>query len=45
MAYLAVISPILRQEYISLLKRAHKDNRPFIDFIAELVLEHEIKRA
>jgi Fic family protein len=35
----AVIPPVLRQEYISLLERAHKDDRPFMDFIAERVLE------
>lgn len=38
---LAVIPPVLRQEYISLLERAHKDDRPFMDFIAEQVLESE----
>jgi Fic family protein len=38
---LAVIPPVLRQEYISLLERAHKDDRPFVDFIAEQVLESE----
>lgn len=38
---LAVIPPVLRQEYISLLERAHKDDRPFMDFIAERVLESE----
>jgi Fic family protein len=38
---LTVIPPLLRQEYISLLERAHKDDRPFIDFIAERVLESE----
>lgn len=38
---IAVIPPILRQEYISLLERAHKDDRPFMDFIAERVLESE----
>lgn len=38
---LAVIPPVLRQEYISLLERAHNDDRPFIDFIAEQVLESE----
>ncbi len=37
----AVIPPILRQEYISLLERAHKDDRPFMDFIADRVLESE----
>ena len=38
---LAVIPPVLRQEYISLLERAHKDDQPFNDFIAERVLESE----
>lgn len=38
---LAIIPPVLRQEYISLLERAHKDDRPFVDFIAERVLETE----
>lgn len=38
---LAVIPPVLRQEYISLLERAHKDDRPFVDFLAERVLESE----
>jgi len=37
----AVIPPVLRQEYVSLLERAHKDDRPFMDFIAERVLESE----
>jgi streptomycin 6-kinase len=32
---------VLRQEYISLLERAHKDDRPFVEFIAERVLESE----
>ncbi len=38
---LAVIPPVLRQEYISLLERAHKDDKPFIDFIADRILESE----
>lgn len=38
---LAIIPPVLRQEYISLLERAHDDDRPFMDFIAERVLESE----
>ncbi len=38
---IAVIPPVLRQEYINLLEHAHKDDRPFIDFIAERVLESE----
>ncbi|MDD2444249.1 MAG: Fic family protein [Desulfotomaculaceae bacterium] len=35
----AVIPPVLRHEYNSLLERAHKDDRPFMDFIAERVYE------
>ncbi len=38
---LAVIPPILRQEYISLLEGAHKDDHPFMNFIAERVMESE----
>ncbi len=38
---LAIIPPILRQEYISLLEQAHKNDRPFMDFIAERVFESE----
>jgi len=38
---MAIIPPILRQEYISLLEKAHKNDRPFMDFIAERVLESE----
>jgi Fic family protein len=38
---MAVVPPILRQEYISLLELAHTDDRPFMDFIAERVLETE----
>ena len=37
----AVIPPILRQEYVSLLESAHKDDQPFMDFVAERVLESE----
>ncbi len=36
---LAIIPPILRLEYIQLLERAHKDGKPFEDFVAERVLE------
>ncbi|MCR4431366.1 MAG: Fic family protein [Tepidanaerobacteraceae bacterium] len=36
----AIIPPVLRHEYISLLERAH-DDQPFMDFIAERVLESE----
>ena len=38
---LAIIPPILRQEYIRLLEQAHTSDRAFIDFIAERVLESE----
>lgn len=38
---LAVIPPVLRHEYISLLERAHDDDQPFMDFIAERVVESE----
>lgn len=38
---LALIPPVLRQEYISLLERAHHGDQPFVDFIAERVLETE----
>jgi Fic family protein len=36
---LAVIPPVLRQEYIASLERAHEDDGPFIRFIAERVAE------
>ena len=38
---MAIIPPVLRTEYIGLLERAHLDDRPFLDFIAERVLETE----
>ena len=38
---MAIIPPVLRQEYIALLEQAHRDDRPFMDFIAERVLETE----
>lgn len=38
---LAIIPPILRHEYIMLLEKAHKNDKPFIEFIAERVLESE----
>lgn len=38
---LAIIPPILRNDYISLLEKAHKEDKPFIDFIAERVKESE----
>lgn len=37
----ALIPPILRVEYISLLEKAHEDDKPFIDFIAERELESQ----
>ena len=36
---IAIIPPILRAEYIALLEKAHTNDKPFIDFIAERVLE------
>jgi Fic family protein len=35
----ALIPPILRTEYISLLEKAHKDDKSFIDFIVEREIE------
>lgn len=35
----ALIPPILRSEYISLLEKAHKNDKPFIIFIIERELE------
>ena len=40
---LAIIPPILRHEYIELLEKAHKDDRPFMDFIAERILESQME--
>lgn len=37
----AVIPPVLRMDYISLLERAHRDPRDFIEFIAERELESQ----
>jgi len=37
----ALIPPILRSEYITLLEKAHKDDRSFINFIAERELESQ----
>jgi len=36
---IAIIPPILRAEYIALLEKAHTNDRPFVGFIAERVLE------
>jgi Fic family protein len=38
---LAIIPPVLRLEYVSLLEQAHKDDKPFTDFITERVVESE----
>jgi Fic family protein len=38
---MAIIPPVLRQEYMSLLELAHEDDRPFMGFITERVLESE----
>lgn len=35
----AVIPPVLRHEYIELLEKAHRDDKPFEQFIAERVIE------
>lgn len=37
----ALIPPILRNEYISLLEKAHKNDSPFINFITERELESQ----
>ncbi len=36
---LAIIPPVLRQEYIGLLELAHTNDKPFAEFIAERVLQ------
>jgi len=38
---LAVIPPILRHEYIDLLEKAHRDDKPLEQFIAERVIESQ----
>jgi Fic family protein len=38
---LAIIPPVLRHEYIQLLEKAHEDDRPFEQFIAEQVIESQ----
>lgn len=38
---LAVIPPILRHDYIQLLEKAHREDKPFEEFIAERVIESE----
>ena len=42
---LAVIPPVLRHEYIALLEMAHIDDKPFVQFIGECVLESEKEMA
>lgn len=37
----AVIPPVLRRDYIPLLERAHRDDRDFVEFIAERELESQ----
>lgn len=37
----AIIPPVLRQEYINLLEKAHNNDKPFIEFIADRVYETE----
>lgn len=37
----ALVPPVLRAEYISLLERAHENDRDFINFVADRVLESE----
>ncbi len=36
---LAIVPPVLRVEYIQLLEKAHTDDVPFVEFIAQRVLE------
>ncbi len=38
---LAIIPPVLRHEYIELLERAHRNDEPFEQFIAERVIESQ----
>ena len=37
----AVVPPILRRDYVSLLEQAHRDDRDFMEFIAERELESQ----
>jgi len=36
---IAIIPPVLRAEYIALLEKAHTNDKPFVEFIAERVYE------
>lgn len=38
---LAIIPPVLRHEYIELLEKAHRDDKPFEQFVAERVIESQ----
>lgn len=38
---LTVIPPVLRHEYIELLEKAHRDDKPFEQFIAERIVESQ----
>ena len=38
---LAIIPPVLRHEYIELLEKAHRDGKPFEQFISERVIESQ----
>jgi len=38
---LAIIPPILRHDYVELLEKAHREDKPFVQFIAERVIESE----
>jgi len=38
---LAIIPPVLRHEYIELLEKSHKNDKPFEQFIAERVIESQ----
>jgi len=38
---ICIIPPILRHEYVESLELAHKDTRPFIEFIADRIVETE----
>ena len=38
---MAIIPPVLRSEYITLLEKAHKGDKPFIEFIADRVYESQ----
>lgn len=37
----AIVPPILRGDYVSLLERAHRDDRDFMEFIAEREYESQ----